>query len=228
MLRVAVLENEETAKTILLELAVLLEKEDCVLHYFTRISQFAKADAQREYHMVIFHEKLEVPRVTQSFVVEKPQRIIIYTKSELTPSQREILPFERVMYIDRNHIDTEMKRIAPYVKKLLKNHEEYLLSYNNVKVPLKIKDIYYIEKEDKSLIYHTRRGEFRERKNMKEAVALFKPYNFLWVHVSYLVNMEYIQKIEGDTVSLHKFHLPIARSKKAEVMQVFRSFILKK
>ena len=92
--------------------------------------------------------------------------------------------------------------------------DRYLFSYNNVKVPLKISDIYYIEKEGKLLVYHTRRGEFRERKNMKDAYEIFKPYNFLWIHVSYLVNIMYIMKIENDMVMLPSLHLPISRSKK--------------
>lgn len=228
MLRIAILENEETAKNIMFELAVLLKEEDCVFSYFSRISQFAKADIEKEYHVVIFHEKLEIPRVTQSFVMAKPQRIVIYSKSKLTPSQKEILPFARILYVERNNIKEELRRIAPYVKKLVMNQEEYLFSYNNVKVPLKISDIYYIEKEDKSLIYHTKRGEFRERKNMKDAHEFFRHYNFLWIHVSYLVNMDYIRQINGDMVLIANEELPIARAKKAEVMQVFRSFIIRK
>ena len=105
------------------------------------------------------------------------------------------------------------------------NQDEYLFSYNNVKVPLKISDIYYIEKEGKLLVYHTRRGEFRERKNMKDAYEIFKPYNFLWIHVSYLVNIMYIMKIENDMVMLPSLHLPISRSKKAEVLSAFHSLI---
>lgn len=90
---------------------------------------------------------------------------------------------------------------------------------------MKISDIYYIEKEDKLLVYHTKRGEFRERKNMKDAYMDFRVYNFLWIHVSYLVNMSYIMKIENDMVMLPTVHLPISRSKKAEVLRTFHGFI---
>ena len=79
MLRIAILENEEAAKNIMFSLAQYLQEEDCCFYCFKKISQFAKAEAEKEFHVVIFHEKMEVPRITQSFVLRKPQRIIIYT-----------------------------------------------------------------------------------------------------------------------------------------------------
>lgn len=227
MLRIAILENEETAKNIMFSLAQHLQEEDCCFYCFKKISQFAKAEAEKEFHVVIFHEKMEVPRVTQSFVLNNPQRIIIYTKSKISAAEQQILPFARIFYIERKHAQAEMERILPFIKKLIRNQDEYLFSYNNVKVPLKISDIYYIEKEDKLLVYHTRRGEFRERKNMKDAYENFKVYDFLWTHVSYLVNMSYIMKIENDMVMLPSIHLPISRSKKAEVLKTFHGFIEK-
>ncbi len=228
MLRIAILETEEIAKQILYIIAKYFQQEDCSCYCFTKISQFAKAEADKDFQVVFFHEKMEVPRVTQSFVLNKPQRIVIYVKSELTEIEKEILPFARIFYIQRKEISSEMLKILPYLSKLIHQQEEYLFSYNNVEVPLKISDIYYIEKEDKMLIYHTKRGEFRERKNMKDAFVFFEPYDFLWIHASYLVNMEYILKIENDTVVLPKISLPISRAKKARMIEVFHSYIEKK
>ena len=228
MLRIAILETEEIAKQILYIIAKYFQQEDCSCYCFTKISQFAKAEADKDFQVVFFHEKMEVPRVTQSFVLNKPQRIVIYVKSELTEIEKEILPFARIFYIQRKEISNEMLKILPYLSKLIHQQEEYLFSYNNVKVPLKISDIYYIEKEDKMLIYHTKRGEFRERKNMKDAFVFFEPYDFLWIHASYLVNMEYILKIENDTVILPKISLPISRTKKAKMIDAFHSYIEKK
>ena len=225
MLRIAILENEDAAKNIMFSLAQYLQEEDCCFCCFKKISQFAKVEKEKEFHVVVFHEKMEIPRVTQSFVFNKPQRIIIFTKTRLRETEQQILPFARIFYVERGRIQTDMKRILPYIKKLIRNQDEYLFSYNNVKVPLKISDIYYIEKEDKLLVYHTKRGEFRERKNMKHAYMDFRVYNFLWIHVSYLVNMSYIMKIENDMVMLPTVHLPISRSKKAEVLRTFHGFI---
>lgn len=225
MLRVAILEVEDVAKDIMFELVATLPTQELLFHHYTKISQFASDENEKEFQIIVFHEKFEVPRVTQSFVLNNSRRIILYTKAKLSMSEKEILPFARIFYIKRNAIKQELKRISQAIEFLLKNQEEYLFSYKNVNVPLKITDIYYIEKQDKYLIYHTKRGEFRERKSMKEACAYFAQYHFLWTHVSYLVNLQYVTQIEQDFVVLCKQHLPLARARRADVMAQMRAYV---
>lgn len=225
MLRIAILEKEETAKEIMFELASLLCDQEWSFQYFTKISQLASAQQEKDFQMIVFHEKFELPRVSQSFVLNHPSRIIIYTREHLSKHEKEMLPFARIFYIKRDHIKSEIHRIAPHIDMVLRNQEEYLFSYNNVEVPLKISDIYYIEKQDKYLIYHTKRGEFRERKSMKHASAYFAEYHFLWIHASYLVNMQYISQIASDMVYLHNIRLPIARARKKEVIDQLHFYV---
>lgn len=224
MLRVAIVDSEEVAKDIMFELALLLEKQEWSFQYFNKISKLAKVEQEKEFQIIIFHEKFEQPRITQSFVLNKPQRIIIYTKNELNEAEREVLPFARIFYIQRKEIKKELGRIAPYIERLLKNQEEYIFSYNNLKVPLKVNDIFYIEKDGKYIIYHTKRGEFRERKSMKEAFVQFQQYHFLWIHSSYLVNLQYVTQIETNSIVLLKERLPIARGRMAEIMDSVRKY----
>ena len=75
-----------------------------------------------------------------------------------------------------------------------------MFAYNNVEIPLRIADILYIEKEDKFLVYHTKRGEFRERKR-------------------------HITQMTPDTVYLQKIKLPIARARKNEVSEQIRKYV---
>lgn len=225
MLRVAIVETEDVAKDIMFEFATLLQEQEWSFQFFSKITQFAKAEVKIDFQIVVFHEQHETPRVTQAFISRHPQRIVIYTKPELTKTEKIMLPFTRIFYIDCNHIHDEMKRISPMIRKMVKNQEEYLFSYNNIEVLLKISDIQYIEKQDKFLIYHSNRGEFRERKNMKDAYAYFESYDFLWIHASYLVNMQYITKVKSAYVYLQEEVLPISRSKKDDVITKIRSFI---
>lgn len=219
MIRLAILETEDIAKEALFELMRNLKDREWSFEYFTRISDFARSDEQNEFQIVLFHEKFDVPRITQAFVLSKPRRIVLYTESVLKESMTQRHPYQRILYLDRKNIQKEIQQICPYIDIILKREEEYLFHYNNVSVPLRINDIYYIEKEDKYLVYHTRRGKFRERKSMKEAAAFFEEYDFLWIHVSYLVNMQYIAKIEQDHLYLDKLVLPISRSKRPDVIQ---------
>ena len=120
-----------------------------------------------------------------------------------------------------------MQNIASSLYRVSRGEEEYLLSYNYVQVPIKYRDIFYIEKIDKQLIYHTQKEEFKERKNMKDAYMEFEPYDFLRIHSSYLVNMRYITKIDSDSVYLQKIALPFARNRKQEVRRKMESYIHK-
>lgn len=219
MIRLAILETEEVAKEMLFELMRQLENREWEFSYFTKIADFAKEDDKKDYQIVVFHEKFDIPRITQSFVLAKPRRIVLYTEAVLKSFMKERHPYQRILYLDKTHIKAEMNKLCPLIDLLLKREEEYLFHYNNVSVPLKISDILYVEKEDKYLVYHTRRGEFRERKNMKDMAAFFEPYDFLWIHASYLVNMQYITRMETDQIYLKKVMLPISRARKNQVIE---------
>ncbi|EDP11727.1 LytTr DNA-binding domain protein [Amedibacillus dolichus DSM 3991] len=225
MLRVAILETEEVAKDIMFELASAHQKQEFAFHAFRKISELATAQEEKEFHIIVFHQKFEIPRITQSFVLNNPQRIVIYMKEELTECEKIILPFARIFYLNKHHIKEEIARIMPHVERMLSNQEEYMFAYNNVEIPLRIADILYIEKEDKFLVYHTKRGEFRERKSMKVASHDFAKNNFLWIHASYLVNMQHITQMTPDTVYLQKIKLPIARARKNEVSEQIRKYV---
>ena len=225
MIRLAILETEEVAKEVLFELMRNLKDREWSFSYFTRITDFAKSDEKQDFQIVLFHEKFDIPRITQAFVLSKPRRIMLYTVAHLKDEMKERYPFQRILYLDRTKLKEEMQAVCPLIDRMLKKEEEYLFHYNNVSIPLRINDIFYIEKEDKYLIYHTRRGEFRERKRMKEAAAFFEGYDFLWIHVSYLVNMQYIAKIQQEHVYLDHIELPISRSKKASVIDKMHAFV---
>ena len=225
MLRLAIIETEEVAKELLFEFMRQLPNREWEFAYFTKISEFAKEDEKRDFQIVVFHEKFDVPRITQSFVLAKPSRIVIYTEAEIKPIMKERHPYQRILYVDKHHIKEQMIEIIPFIDNLLKREEIYLFHYNNISVPLKISDIIYVEKEDKYLIYHTNRGKFQERKNMKDIAGFFEPYDFIWIHSSYLVNMQFITRIESDQVYLKKLILPIARSRKNKVIEKMHQIV---
>lgn len=226
MLRVAVLETETVAKDIIFELAKVLSNHPFTFTHFTKISAFAKADTNAFFDIVFFNEMFETQRVSASFIENAPKRIVVYCKNEVAENLKDIHAMGRIIYLNRKHVKQECHRLQHHFEHLLRSHDEYFLSYNNVHIPLRMQEIYYIEKLDKSLIYHTSRGEFRERKTMNEAQHLFESYDFLRIHSSYLVNVMFITKIDKDLVELSNHEaLPLARARKNEVFEAMRSLI---
>ena len=212
MLRVAILESEEMVKNILFILGDILKDEDWTFQYFAKLSQFVKAQQQKEYQILILQDKFDT------------QRVVIFTTVEEKRYEHEVGNFERILYIDRRRLRHELQRIDPFVRNLLANQEEYFFSYNHISVPLKISDIYYIEKDNKNLVYHTKRGEFSERKSIKDAEKYFEKYHFLRIHSSFLVNLQYVTRFETESVFLQKIELPFARARRPEVIAKVRDF----
>lgn len=225
MLKIAVLEQEMVAKQIIFALGKIMGEDEWTFQYFSKIGTFAKADEHRHFTLLVFHDHYDTPRVAKSFLLDRSDRPIIFTTTQESKLQHEPSSFERILYIDRSRVSEELQRIQQHLQLLMQGESEYLFSYNYVQVPMKISDIYYIEKEDKQLVYHTRKGEFRERRSMKEAQDIFTPYQFLRIHASYLVNLQYITCIQTDVVYVKGRALPFARNRKQTVSEQIRSYV---
>lgn len=226
MLRVAILEKEQVAKDIIFELAKVLEGIDWGFAHFTKISEFAKAEKKQTYDVVFFNEMFHKPRISATFIEPYAHRVVVYTMSHLQDALKEVYPTSRILFIERSCIKQELEKYHNHLRMLLKSREEYILSYNSVIVPLPIQDIFYIEKSDKYVIYHTTHGAFQERKTMSEAQAIFTEYDFIRIHASYLVNVSYIVKITLESIQLsNKIELPIARARKKEIIDWFHQYV---
>lgn len=229
MLKIAVLEKETVAKDLIFECAKMLNEIEWTFSHFTKISEFAKADQLGTFDVVFFHELFYTPRVSSSFVERFPTRVVIYCMEQLSDIQKELYPMNRILFIDRRQVKEEMLRIKDHFLTLLRSHKEYLLSYNGLIVPIRIQDIYYIEKSNKNLIFHTARGTFQERKTMMQAEAYFHTYDFIRIHASFLVNVQHILKIQNDMMELtHHEILPIARARKKEIIDWFHTYVKSK
>lgn len=82
MLRVAILESEEMVKNILFILGDILKDEDWTFQYFAKLSQFVKAQQQKEYQILILQDKFDTQRIAGTFIQPYPERVVIFTTLE--------------------------------------------------------------------------------------------------------------------------------------------------
>lgn len=214
MIRIAILEKEQWVKDILYECVRLFAETECSFGCYTKISQLIKGDANCRFDMIILHGMFDTPRVLSALMPKEGARIVLFSKesSELGPERKGILE------MDRRHIRMEMKRIAPQLITYLRNRQVYHLRSRRLSIPLIINDIYYIEKQDKNVIYHTARGLFHERKVLKELEELLYAHNFWRIHSRYLINSSHISAYQKDALILHgEIRLPIARARRAQI-----------
>ncbi len=225
MLRIAILEKEQTAKDIIFECAKILGEWEWTFVHFTKISEFARVDERQKFDCLIMNELFHTQRISASFIETQPARIVIYCMDTLEPAM-QLQSNGRIIYIDRKQIKLEMQRIKAHFLSMLQSRKEYLLSYANLLVPLQIQDIYYIEKSEKKLIYHTRKGILQERKTMAQAEIIFMNYDFIRIHASFLVNVAHVAKITKDAMVLsNQEELPIARARKKAVIDWFHAYV---
>lgn len=161
MIRIAILEDERTAKAIIYELGKLLHQEEWLFRPFLKASELAAAQQGEEYDIVILKAMFATQRAESVFVRPYEDRVVIYVLHE--GDEIEAQNSERTFFLHEKRIIQELREQYPKVDRRLRGKEEYVFSYNNVKVILSMNDIYYLSKEDKLVCFHTRRGLFSER-----------------------------------------------------------------
>ena len=219
MIRIAILEDERTAKEIIYELGKLLCREEWVFRPFLKASELASAQQAEEYDVVILKSVFATQRAESVFVKPYEDRVVIYVRHE--EDGIDIVEDERAFSIQHRRAAQELREIYPKVDQQLRGKEEYVFSYNNVKVILSMNDIYYLSKEDKLVCFHTRRGLFNERASMNDMAKRFAKYGFERIHASFLVNMHHVFGVESDTVIMdQQDRLPLARSRKQHFLGI--------
>jgi DNA-binding LytR/AlgR family response regulator len=92
-------------------------------------------------------------------------------------------------------------------------------------IRIAVDEIYYVEVMLHYLTYHTARGEFTVRGTIKEAVRQLSDFSFAQCKNCYLVNLKYVESIEGSLLQVKGEHLQISRNCKNEFMQAFTRYV---
>ena len=89
-----------------------------------------------------------------------------------------------------------------------------------------INDILYFETFGHSLIVHTMKNDFECRMKLSEAEALLPGNSFASSHKGYLVNLDYVDTVEDNELSLTlNVRIPISRRRKQEFEQALFRFV---
>ena len=91
-----------------------------------------------------------------------------------------------------------------------------------------VKQIKYIEAQDKYTLAVTETGEYLMRRTMKFWESALPCQDFVRIHKSYLINLEYFDK-KGDEVRLDKGKaVTISRLRKNGIMEKYKEFLRRK
>ncbi len=86
-------------------------------------------------------------------------------------------------------------------------------------------DVYYIEIENRFLIYHTPEGDFSQRGTLQSAEEMFRDYHFVKCNHWYLVNLKYVTQIQDSIVTVAGSELEISRRNRAHFLKEVTDYI---
>jgi DNA-binding LytR/AlgR family response regulator len=132
-------------------------------------------------------------------------------------------------------LDFILKPIDYYVFSLkFTRAMERAAKYNNTIITLKLLDgvkrlnirqIYYVEIQNRVLHYHTKSGEYIIRGTMKSAEEELCKYHFEKCNYWYLVNLKYVSEIRGNTVVVAGKELEISRRNRTAFLTAVTNYI---
>ncbi len=97
--------------------------------------------------------------------------------------------------------------------------EKTLLQTDGRKIVVLLSDIYYVETVSHALIYHTKNGNFKTYGTLKNAQTDLEKAHFSMCNSCFLVNLEYVQSVDGFTVKVNGEDLAISHPRKKQFLQ---------
>jgi DNA-binding LytR/AlgR family response regulator len=95
-----------------------------------------------------------------------------------------------------------------------KKVEKIIIPSSGTKVVVSIKDIIYVEVSNHMLIYHTLKGDFTTRGTLRDIEKELAKYSFSLCNACYLVNLYYVERIDGYDVTVKGGKLLMSHPKK--------------
>ena len=86
-------------------------------------------------------------------------------------------------------------------------------------------DIYYVESKLHYIYYHTKKGIYKMRAKLTEVEDILLPYHFARSGGSFLINLAYLEKIDGNEIVVAGETLPLSRRMKASLMSAFTKYM---
>ncbi|WP_282108948.1 LytR/AlgR family response regulator transcription factor [Faecalibaculum rodentium] len=219
MIRIAILEHEKETKEIVFLLARVFRQNDWVFRHYFKASELARKMKEESYQIFIFDEMFRSPRMESVFVHDNPDAVFIYLCEDPLVTRGND-DRERIFYLGKNSLAAGLDSISQRLVSQSSQNDHYTLVYDGTHVNIPYQEIFYVEKIEKMVWFHTRKGVFHKRMNMSDLEKLFSPYGFLRVHVSYLVNRKHIRSWHKEDVELVTGDLvPLSRAQKRRLRQ---------
>ncbi|MCD8069202.1 MAG: LytTR family DNA-binding domain-containing protein [Lachnospiraceae bacterium] len=116
-----------------------------------------------------------------------------------------------------------LKRAVSRAEK--QRNSEIILPLRDRMVRIGIRQIYYVEIQNRLLHYYTDDGEYILSGTMREAQAQLAPFHFAKCNHWYMVNLMHVQEVRKDVVIVGGHKLEISRRARADFMKALTDYM---
>lgn len=118
------------------------------------------------------------------------------------------------------------QRIDRALERMVKRKKKYMNIVNKGKIrKIDISTIYYIDVQDHDLCLHTKDENFTWRETMKNMEDNLAEDGFFRCNKCYLINLEYVNGIEGNDVLIGNEKVQVSRARKKELMDALNDYL---
>ena len=100
-----------------------------------------------------------------------------------------------------------------------------LLNLSDGVKKLEVRQIYYVEIQNRQLYYHTDEGEFVVRASLQSAEEALPSKVFAKCNHWYLVNLMYVTEVRKNTAMVGPYELEISRRNRAGFLKALTEFM---
>lgn len=154
----------------------------------------------------------------------KPYIIFVTNRDGLVFEALKTQPYS---FVRKSHLGDLTPCLESIYSRLSREDPIYIKSGSRTD-RLEINEIIYIEKEKNYIIFHTQRGEYKERSSIDRIAGDLTENNFLRPHIGYLVNIRFIDELLPDSIRLiNGIVIPVTKKYRKEIKQRFYEWVVK-
>lgn len=162
---------------------------------------------------------------------DRCQIIFVTSYSEFVFKSFDFQPFNFIQKSSKTIISDIEQVISKLVRFLKQDKILYLKDKNENKVPVPIRDIIFI-KSSGHYVYYNVRGKnelYRSRHTIRECADILANYDFVQTHRQYLVNLRYLEDVDGSNneikISDLNIRLVMSRNFKKDVKEKYLEYL---
>lgn len=99
-----------------------------------------------------------------------------------------------------------------------------LLNIRGGVLRLSVEDIYYVESQGHTLIYHTANGDYEVSGTMKQVEENLEPYDFCRGNKGYLINLAHVDSMQDGCAIVRGEKLLLSRARKSVFMEALTNY----